>query len=61
MGCPTRAAFFRVYSHDVLCYHTHRPGHHRQVVMGLGMDSGKWPADWALHAGNNTGLGFDLL
>ncbi|MGB6016553.1 MAG: hypothetical protein WBG32_17595 [Nodosilinea sp.] len=36
-------------------------GHLKQVAMGAGMDSGEWPADWAMYAGNNTGLGFDLL
>ena len=29
--------------------------------MSAGMDSGAWPADWAMYVGNNTGLGFDLL
>jgi len=29
--------------------------------MGASMDSGEWPADWAMYTGNNTGLGFDLL
>ena len=29
--------------------------------MGAAMDSGEWPADWAMYVGNNTGLGADLL
>ena len=29
--------------------------------MGAGMDSGEWPADWAMYVGNDTGLGLDLL
>jgi len=32
-------------------------GHHRPVVVAAAMDSGEWPADWAMY----TGLGFDLL
>jgi len=28
--------------------------------MGAAMDSGEWPADWAMYTGNSTGLGFDL-
>ena len=29
--------------------------------MGVAMNSGEWPADWAMYVGNNTGLGADLL
>ena len=32
-------------------------GHHRPVAMGAAMDSGEWPADWAMY----TSLGLDLL
>lgn len=29
--------------------------------MDATMDYGEWPADWAMYADNNNGLGFDLL